>query len=112
MSKADDLLAKWAEEDRQILHAGVQQLVSTAEGRSVIFQLIRNSGLWDTSPYSKDAKLTAFHLGRQEAARELLEAINGVDPFIWPSIQLEVVKIDQERRQMLDAVELEDEEDG
>ena len=110
--RANALIERFRQEDEDTYSNGMRQLTQTAEGRNVIFRLITDSGLWDTSPYSDDAKLTAFHLGRQEMAREFLRKLNEVDPTVWPAIQLEMVEVHGNRQQMLDAIEQEDEEDG
>ena len=111
MSKVDDLLTRFTAEDDEKYSAGIRQMLETPEGRNVAFRLIHDSGLWDTSPYAEDAKLTAFQLGRQAMAREFLRKLNEVDPTAWPGIQLEAVAVAQEREQLLAATDEEDDDE-
>lgn len=78
---AEELTAhqRWLKERQEELTRAIQQIMSTRQGRSVMWWLLQSSGLNDAS-FTGDALRTAFNEGKRSFAIQLAQKLKAGCP--------------------------------
>lgn len=91
-TKTEEQLAKLAkefhEERRRRVDSGVNQLISTIEGRAFLWDLLTLSRVYGDC-YAPSPTDTAFNLGARSVGLNLLNLINALNPESIPTMTKE-----------------------
>ena len=74
------------------LQQSIVALLSTEEGKRVVFWLLEMAGVYRDA-FSGDAAATNYTLGQQSIGRRILTELNAIDPRIYPRLLLDIAEI-------------------
>lgn len=77
-----------AASDEQDLRASLQSLLTTADGKRVVFWLLSRAGIYG-APFNTEAAIERYQLGRQSIGLELLSKLDQIDARLYPRLLLE-----------------------
>lgn len=92
-----------AESDEQDLRNALRLVLSSAEGKRVVFWLLSRAGIY-ADQMNVEASLERYHLGRRSIGLELLAKLDQIDCRLYPRLLLERGEAEELNRAARDAV--------
>lgn len=71
------------------LKAAFRAVIATASGKTVLFWLFEQAGIYREAFSGEDAA-TNYRLGEQAMGRKMIEMLNSIDPRAYPRLLLDV----------------------
>ncbi len=93
------------------LKRAFRDVIATAAGKRVLFWVLEQCVIHGEAYTGEDCS-TNYNLGRQGVGKRLIHMLDGIDPKIYPTLLLEVARMNEEQQQILKHTsEQEDSED-
>ena len=89
--------------DREIVHAGIRQLLAGRPGRRFLWTLFRWTDPLSNAFRADSPDLTTFVLGQQNVGQQLLALLTEVDEDAWFKLYAEQRVIDKELKDLDDS---------
>lgn len=68
------------------------EVFATASGKLVLYDMLEMCGMY-TAAFTGENNATNFMLGKQEAGKQLIDKLNGVDQRFYPQLLLAIADI-------------------
>ena len=83
--------AKREKQEYERLLSDMETVLSTNQGRNVVWWVLSQCGIYDTN-FGEDDRKTNFLLGRKDIGLAIIGLMSDVDPSAYPNLQLRMGK--------------------
>jgi len=93
-------LSEMQELQQDDLKRAFRDVIATAAGKRVLFWVMEQCVIYGEA-YTGDDNATNYNLGRQGVGKRLIAMLDGIDPKIYPTLLLEVARMNEEQQEIL-----------